>query len=107
VIVRVGEWPVEVQVRTELQHLWAETSEKLSDVSDPSIKYGGGTEDVRRVLERMRDVVLKCETVERRLSALPDEQPQKATMALEVSKVREEFQADIREVLRSLERKGK
>ena len=33
---------VEIQVRTALQHLWAELSEKLSDVIDPAIKYGGG-----------------------------------------------------------------
>jgi putative GTP pyrophosphokinase len=33
---------VEIQVRTSLQHLWAEFSEKLSDVVDPSIKYGAG-----------------------------------------------------------------
>jgi len=33
---------VEIQVRSVLQHLWAELSEKASDVLDPSIKYGGG-----------------------------------------------------------------
>lgn len=33
---------VEVQVRTHLQHVWAELSEKLSDVVDAAIKYGGG-----------------------------------------------------------------
>lgn len=31
---------VEIQVRTSLQHSWAELSEKISDVIDPSIKYG-------------------------------------------------------------------
>src|SRR5256885_3801831 len=29
---------IEIQVRTALQHLWAELSEKFSDVSDPAIK---------------------------------------------------------------------
>jgi len=38
--------PVEIQVRTELQHLWAQLSEKLSDAHGLAIKYGGGdTED--------------------------------------------------------------
>ncbi len=32
-----GQW-VEIQIRSMLQHLWAEFSEKLSDVIDPSIK---------------------------------------------------------------------
>jgi ppGpp synthetase/RelA/SpoT-type nucleotidyltranferase len=33
---------IEIQVRTALQHLWAEMSEKISDVIDPAIKYGRG-----------------------------------------------------------------
>lgn len=47
VIASVRGRPVEVQLRTELQHMWAELSEKLSDVFDPSIKYGGGPPDLR------------------------------------------------------------
>jgi hypothetical protein len=42
VIPHIDGIPVEVQLRTSLQHLWAELSEKLSDLRDPSIKYGGG-----------------------------------------------------------------
>lgn len=41
---------VEVQVRTELQHLWAQLSEKLADLLDPDIKYGGGERKVRELL---------------------------------------------------------
>ncbi|HVS80126.1 MAG TPA: RelA/SpoT domain-containing protein [Pyrinomonadaceae bacterium] len=37
---------IEIQVRTLLQHLWAELSEKLSDVVDKAIKYGGGERDI-------------------------------------------------------------
>src|SRR5438132_7745190 len=33
---------VEIQVRTSLQHPWAELCEKEADVFDPLIKYGGG-----------------------------------------------------------------
>ena len=39
VIVRHEEKLVEIQVRTSLQHVWAELSEKMSDVFDPAIKY--------------------------------------------------------------------
>jgi putative GTP pyrophosphokinase len=42
--------PVEIQVRTSLQHLWAELSEKSADVLDPMIKYGGGPDSWLTVL---------------------------------------------------------
>ena len=38
---------IEIQVRTALQHLWAELSEKFSDVIDPAIKYGAGVKRYR------------------------------------------------------------
>jgi hypothetical protein len=49
-IVSVHGKPVEIQVRTALQHLWAGVSEKFSDVVDPAIKYGGGEESLVRLL---------------------------------------------------------
>ena len=42
VVVRMLGRTVEIQLRTELQQKWAELSEKLSDLIEPSIKYGGG-----------------------------------------------------------------
>jgi hypothetical protein len=41
---------VEIQVRTELQNLWAQLSEVMSDVWDPAIKYGGGHANAQRLL---------------------------------------------------------
>ena len=41
VVVHVGERPVEIQVRTKWQHLWAEMFEKLADRWGRSIRYGG------------------------------------------------------------------
>ena len=38
---------IEVQIRTQLQHFWAELSEKIADVFDPMIKYGGGDDNIR------------------------------------------------------------
>lgn len=40
--------PVEVQLRTQLQHVWAEMCEKCADVFDPAVKYGGGPDELRR-----------------------------------------------------------
>ncbi len=50
---------VHVQIRTLLQHLWAELSEKLSDSVDSAIKYGHGDKEVVAILsvisQRIRD----------------------------------------------------
>jgi ppGpp synthetase/RelA/SpoT-type nucleotidyltranferase len=56
IIFVVDGYPIEVQVRTKLQHYWAEVSEKAAD-SDPAIKYGGGPQEVRRSLLRVSKLV--------------------------------------------------
>lgn len=68
VIVTREEKLVEIQVRTSYQHVWAELSEKFSDVFDHAIKYGGGDELVRRLLLKWSDVVAREEGVERTLT---------------------------------------
>lgn len=50
VVVSVEQRSVEIQVRTALQQVWAELSEKLADLIDPAIKYGGGEEYLREFL---------------------------------------------------------
>jgi putative GTP pyrophosphokinase len=55
---------VEVQIRTSLQHLWAELSEKLSDVVDGAIKYGGGEKNIISILTRISNSILDLETAE-------------------------------------------
>jgi hypothetical protein len=56
-IVGVSDRVVEVQLRTVLQHEWAQFSEKLADVVDPELKYGGGSEEARRILSMMSALV--------------------------------------------------
>jgi putative GTP pyrophosphokinase len=53
--------PIEIQVRTELQHLWAQLSEKLSDVGDPAVKYGGGDAEVQRFLSSSSATIASLE----------------------------------------------
>jgi putative GTP pyrophosphokinase len=64
IIVRVAGTLVEIQVRTTLQHVWAELSEKFSDELDPSIKYGGGPSEVRKLLAYISEVLAKYEEAE-------------------------------------------
>lgn len=51
VVVREVGLPVEVQVRTDLQHVWAESSEKLADAFGSQLKYGGGPKEIRELLD--------------------------------------------------------
>lgn len=45
--------PVEIQIRTVLQHQWAEMSEKLSDTVDAEIKYGAGPKPIVVFLRKL------------------------------------------------------
>jgi ppGpp synthetase/RelA/SpoT-type nucleotidyltranferase len=56
--------PIEIQVRTELQHLWAQLSEKLSDARGSAIKYGGGDPETRRLLSTLSRTVEDVEDLE-------------------------------------------
>ncbi|MDQ3745163.1 MAG: hypothetical protein M3444_12340 [Acidobacteriota bacterium] len=67
VVVNQGGRLIEIQVRTSLQHIWAELSEKLSDIIDPSIKYGGGGEEVQQILQDDSNLISLEEQLERRL----------------------------------------
>jgi ppGpp synthetase/RelA/SpoT-type nucleotidyltranferase len=61
--------PIEIQVRTELQHVWAQLSEKLSDVVDPTVKYGGGDPDTQDILARFSKIIASFEEKESVASA--------------------------------------
>jgi ppGpp synthetase/RelA/SpoT-type nucleotidyltranferase len=75
VITRVNNKWVEIQIRTALQQLWAELSEKLSDLIDPAIKYGGGDDRVKRVLATASELVALQEDNELKLLALQQARP--------------------------------
>jgi hypothetical protein len=50
VVVVMDRHAIEIQIRTGMQHSWASATEKLSDIVDPEIKYGGGPEKLQSIL---------------------------------------------------------
>lgn len=64
VIVTIETKPVEIQIRTQLQHNWALVTEKLADVIDHQIKYGGGPADVQALLNQISERIALLEQQE-------------------------------------------
>ena len=63
-IIKTNQKLIEVQVRTILQHNWAEFSEKLSDKIDPLIKYGGGETEIQDLLVGLSEHFAAYEALE-------------------------------------------
>lgn len=61
VIARSVELPVEIQLRTDLQHVWAEVSEKLADAHGIDTKYGGGPAQIRSTLDDFSALIASFE----------------------------------------------
>jgi putative GTP pyrophosphokinase len=70
VVVHHGSKLIEIQIRTSLQQLWAELSEKYSDVVDPAIKYGGGDKETQEILKKASEIVNLEESNERQLTVI-------------------------------------
>jgi ppGpp synthetase/RelA/SpoT-type nucleotidyltranferase len=66
-ILRWNSHPYEVQVRTRLQHAWAQTVERLSDRLYPNLKYGEGPDDIRESIQRTAASIAEIELMETKL----------------------------------------
>jgi putative GTP pyrophosphokinase len=73
VIVTIKSISVEIQVRSALQHLWGELSERLADVVDSSIKYGGGEQKARELLSFASGHIAELEEFEKELNSTPEQ----------------------------------
>lgn len=98
-IVRESNKPIEVQVRTALQHEWAEMSEKCADMIDQAIKYGGGPPPVRGILDRAAQQVHRIEDAE---SALLHAGVADTMLARELHEIRNEYVAILQSLLKDL-----
>ena len=64
-IVTIDRKPVEVQLRTLYQHLWAELSETAADMYGTQVKYGGdapGRPEVRQTLDTLSEMLAELES---------------------------------------------
>lgn len=68
IIPRVAGRMVEIQIRTALQHQWAEMSEKFADRVGIALKYGGGLEVVREALDVASKTIAAHEIAEAELA---------------------------------------
>ena len=109
VIVPVAGRVVEIQVRSRLQHLWAEISEKCSDLFDPAIKYGGGPDGIRNPLANASATVAQYEAFEGRFTPAPGEsQTGEQVQFMRQAKTQLlELLADLINILDSLEKPGR
>jgi len=70
VIAYVGGLAVEIQVRSRLQDLWAQLSEKLADRFGIEVKYGGGPDEVRDLLISISETIAVAEALRPRIAQL-------------------------------------
>ena len=99
-IIRERSKLIEVQIRTTLQHIWAEICEKCADIVDPGIKYGAGPSTVRSTLDRAAQLVHAMETAER---ALARAGATDGALARELRNLRNEYVTNLRLLLAELE----
>ena len=62
-IVRSYDHTIEIQIRTHLQHLWAELSEKFADRYGVAVKYGGGPEQIMKMLLDLSSLGMRVEAI--------------------------------------------
>jgi putative GTP pyrophosphokinase len=95
---------VEIQVRTSLQHLWAELSEKLSDVIDPAIKYGGGGESRPWYLDQTAKFIASAEKAELAMKRLLAQGETVNAVAAEIDEVQDIVSLQKRDLFEFLRR---
>lgn len=93
---------IEIQVRTALQHLWAELSEKYSDVWGQAIKYGGGDENVQGLLTEASKFIALVEVTEKNIAEICSVDILPAEYRENVSNAHENFKQSVTKLFKEL-----
>ena len=106
IVVQQGDKLVEIQVRTQIQHLWAQLSEKMSDAHGIAVKYGGGTQATREVRETTSSTGARLETLQQQQDTLKQiatriafEHPDMAALSSKLNDVREQYLSLIQRII--------
>jgi ppGpp synthetase/RelA/SpoT-type nucleotidyltranferase len=94
---------IEVQVRTSLQHGWAELSEKLADIVGAEIKYGEGPKVIQDMLMKASRDIAETEALEEELSSLDRDDESYENMAGRVETLKSDWRDTISLTLESLD----
>lgn len=111
-IPRVNGKFIEVQVRTELQHTWADVSERLADVHGQDVKYGKGEPQVVEYLAKFSRAVHAFEKVGRknlefhRASFPYSQRHDRKKLAKELSKEMRLSSYEIKSIIKQLPKLG-
>jgi putative GTP pyrophosphokinase len=70
--------PYEIQIRSRLQHAWAQAVERLSDTQAPGLKYGMGPQELLNVVAMLSDLIANFETFELGMFASRDDRSDEA-----------------------------
>jgi ppGpp synthetase/RelA/SpoT-type nucleotidyltranferase len=90
IVVQISGKLIEIQIRSALQHSWAEFSEKLSDKIDPKIKYGGGKKEIQEILTQTSEHIATQENNEGLIAALLQKTDLDSATELELKTLKEE-----------------
>jgi hypothetical protein len=97
-VVRVQGRHLEIQIRTYLQHRWADLSQKLADCVDSAIKYGGGPGKWQTLLFDLGITVAEYENLESAYSELLPSTPEMGEAVPMLTRVSVDNSAEIDEL---------
>lgn len=103
VIVFLDDARVEVQVRTALQHEWAEAFEKFADRVGRGVRYGLGVEPLPNETPLRNERMARRERVYEQLMSIGELVEQLELLPLTSDAERVEMESDFRKLLRSYE----